>query len=56
MMDFTRTMRSAKTELQKAAEQIAEKIKDLTPDYQIGFGSFSDKAMVPFAMEKSRLV
>ena len=26
----------------------------MTKDYQIGFGSFSDKPMVPFAMEKSR--
>ena len=54
VMDFTKTMRDAKDALETASVQIAGAIKGLTPDFQIGFGSFSDKAMVPFSMEKSR--
>ena len=35
------------------ASAIANKIKALTPDYTLGFGSFSDKPTAPFASEVS---
>ena len=54
VMDFTNTMRDDKEDLQEASEQIAREIKKLTPDFNVGFGSFSDKVMVPFAREKSQ--
>ena len=36
-----------------ATAAIAEKIKQITSDYRLGFGSFIDKPTQPFAPEKS---
>ena len=52
-MDLTKTMKDEKDTLTKAANDISRKIKELTDDYQIGFGSFSDKPTIPFSKEKS---
>jgi hypothetical protein len=39
--------------LYTATEAIAKKISDLTSDYQLGFGSFSDKPVTPFGNPSS---
>jgi hypothetical protein len=44
---------SPQTNLVNTASAIANKIKELTPDYKLGFGSFSDKPTAPFASEIS---
>ena len=51
LMDFTATMRKVKTIMQSAAESIANKIKYLTKDYKIGFGSFNEKQEVPYSLD-----
>ena len=39
--------------LVNASNAIADRIREITQDYQFGFGSFSDKPTAPFASEKS---
>ena len=41
-------MGTYKSNLNKAANQIADGISLLTPDYKIGFGSYVDKPLYPF--------
>lgn len=52
LMDLSGSMKTYKENLQTAAEKIAIQIKELTADYTIGFGSYSDKPTFPFAREK----
>ena len=47
-MDLSASMGTYKSNLNKAASQIADGISLLTPDYKIGFGSYVDKPLYPF--------
>ena len=50
VMDLSRSMYKSQQNLVDASEKIAEKISNLTRDFNLGFGSFSDKKRPPFAM------
>lgn len=50
LMDLTWTMRDDKDMLERMANRIANKIYSLTENYRIGFGSFADKAEMPFSL------
>ena len=54
ILDFTKTMvqNGHIGNLEKSADDISAKIGDLTQDFKIGFGSFSDKPTVPFSSKK----
>ena len=47
-MDFSGSMRSEKDNLHSTATDIANAIKDISPDYTIGFGGFCDKPILKF--------
>ena len=47
-MDLSASMGTYKSNLNKAANEIADGISSLTPDYKIGFGSYVDKPLYPF--------
>lgn len=49
VMDLSNSMRIHKNNLIRAAGDIALKVSELTKDYQLGFGSFSDKPTAPFS-------
>ena len=51
-MDLSYSMSTSKKSLSDNAKLIAEEIGRLTPDYKIGFGSFSDKPITPFSSKK----
>ena len=53
VMDLSNSMRIHQTNLVNAAGMIAEKVTELTSDYRLGFGSFSDKPTPPFSSELS---
>ena len=53
---MTQTMENSAKELQKAAFDITNAIKKLTPDFQVGFGTFSDKPTIPFSRNKQDLL
>lgn len=53
VMDLSNSMAEHKKNLVNAAHQIAAKVTALTKDYQLGFGSFSDKPTPPFSSELS---
>ncbi len=53
VMDLSNSMAEHQTNLVNAAQSIADKVTLLTGDYQLGFGSFSDKPTPPFASELS---
>ena len=48
IMDLTGSMSTHKKNLGKAAEAIADALKDKTADYRLGYGSFRDKPRPPF--------
>lgn len=50
LMDLTWTMRDDRDMLERMANKIAHKIYSLTQNYRIGFGSFADKTVMPFAL------
>lgn len=50
LMDLTWTMRDDRDMLERMANKISNKIFSLTENYRIGFGSFADKTVMPFAL------
>ena len=48
VMDLTKTMQKGKDQLQTAATQITEQIKNLTKSFRVGLGGFIEKAMAPY--------
>ena len=54
-MDLTKTMRLSRDQLIAASFRIADAIGRLTSDFQLGFGSFSDKPTIPFSKEPKDL-
>lgn len=50
LMDLTWTMRDDQEMLEQMANKMASKMYSLTENYRIGFGSFADKAAMPFAL------
>ena len=49
LMDFTSSMESTVDQLYIVAQELGEHIKGLSSDYQVGFGTFVDKCVPPFA-------
>ena len=49
VLDFTGTMRKKQEQLQKSSGDIAQQIGQLTKDFRIGFGTFSEKPRIPFS-------
>ena len=49
VLDFTGTMRNKSEQLQKSSGDIAQQIGQLTKDFRIGFGTFSEKPRIPFS-------
>ena len=49
VLDFTGTMKKRQEQLQKSSDDIAKQIGNLTNDFRIGFGTFSEKPRVPFS-------
>ena len=48
LMDFSGSMSDEKNNLHSTATDIANAIRGITPDYQIGFGGFCDKPIPQF--------
>ena len=49
LMDFTHSMRTTVDQLYKVSEELGKQIAKLTSDYQVGFGTYVDKCVPPFA-------
>ena len=49
VLDFTGTMKKRHEQLQKSSGDIAQQIGQLTKDFRIGFGTFSEKPRIPFS-------
>jgi len=52
VMDLSGSMSNLRNSLVDAAIEISNKISTLTSDFKIGFGSYSDKPVAPFAKER----
>ena len=53
LLDMSNSMSKTLRDLVSASKEVAENIEKLTPDFTIGFGSYSDKPTFPFAKEES---
>ena len=51
IMDLSTTMKPSKDKLVNLAASIAEAMRNITTDFQLGFGSFIDKPITPFVNE-----
>ena len=49
VMDLSNSMKTYQENLVEASLAIAEKIKQTTTKFRMGFGSFSDKPTAPFS-------
>ncbi|XP_039962389.1 integrin beta-PS-like isoform X1 [Bactrocera tryoni] len=54
LMDLSESMKDDKDNLSKLGNTLAETMRNLTSDFRLGFGSFTDKAIMPFADNLSR--
>jgi hypothetical protein len=52
VMDLSGSMTDLHNTLIEGSVTIAENLKELTTDYRIGFGYYSDKPTAPFSREK----
>ena len=52
LMDLSCTMKKFKTNLADVGKTLADKMKQTTKDFKIGFGSFVDKPVMPFSSYK----
>ncbi len=52
LMDLSCTMKKHKTNLAKVGKKLADKMKETTKNFQIGFGSFVDKTVMPYCAYK----
>ena len=48
-MDLSNSMGPYKASLERTAESVADVIAKTTPQFRMGFGSFSDKPTAPFS-------
>ena len=53
VMDLSNSMGNHRENLIETTVQLSEQVRLLTEDYQLGFGSFSDKPTPPFSSETS---
>lgn len=51
IMDLSTSMKPSKEKLVNLAASLAEAMRNITTDFRMGFGSFIDKPMSPFANE-----
>lgn len=49
LMDLTWTMRDDKETLVKMGGSLSNKLRNLTENFRLGFGSFADKPIMPYA-------
>ena len=49
LMDFTSSMNSTVDQLYDVSQELGEHIKGLSSEYQVGFGTYVDKCVPPFA-------
>ena len=49
LMDFTHSMRLTVEQLYNVSKELGKQIENLTSDYQVGFGTYVDKCVPPFA-------
>ena len=50
-MDLSTSMKNSKDKLVNLAASLAEAMRNITSDFQMGFGSFIDKPISPFTNE-----
>lgn len=48
LMDFSSSMQKHKNNLSALGNKLAETMKNITSNFQLGFGSFVDKVTLPF--------
>ena len=48
LMDLSNSMSDDKDELSNLGDKLASKMKRITTDFRLGFGSFVDKVEMPF--------
>lgn len=48
-MDLSKSMEDDKVILSKLGDSLAEAMKNITKDFRLGFGSFVDKPLMPYA-------
>lgn len=51
LMDLSNTMRAHKDKLATIASQLSVRMRSITSNFQLGFGSFVEKPVAPFADE-----
>ena len=51
IMDLSTSMKNSKDKLVNLAASLAEAMRNITSDFQMGFGSFIDKPISPFTNE-----
>lgn len=54
IMDLSTSMKGSKDKLVNLATSLAETMRSITTDFQMGFGSFIDKPVSPFTNEIPR--
>lgn len=52
LMDLSNSMKDDKQQLEIVSHDLAEALNNLTDQYQIGFGSFVDKVLLPYTDKK----
>ncbi|XP_023310938.1 integrin beta-PS-like isoform X2 [Anoplophora glabripennis] len=54
LMDLSRSMKDDKENLYALGDQLASTMRKLTPNFKLGFGSFVDKVVMPYASTLSK--
>lgn len=49
LMDLSKSMEDDKNKLSNLGDLLADTMKNITKNFRLGFGSFVDKALMPYA-------